>query len=104
MTTKHKHYDCIIAWAEGKQIEYYASGVDKWFFVQSPNWIESIQYRIKPEEKKKIKMWLVLIQNYSGQYFSSSMYYTSIEQAEKDYKNFYKPIKLLLHTEIEVEE
>ena len=39
MTTKHKHYDCIIAWAEGKQIEYYASGLDKWFFVQSPNWI-----------------------------------------------------------------
>ena len=21
MTTKHKHYDCIVAWAEGKEIE-----------------------------------------------------------------------------------
>jgi hypothetical protein len=45
---KHKHYDCIVAWAEGKQIEYSLDG-NIWQIVLRPEWDNRTMYRIKPE-------------------------------------------------------
>jgi hypothetical protein len=46
---KHKHYDMIVAWAEGKQIQFNALD-NNWEPVGScPIWVEDYQYRIKPE-------------------------------------------------------
>ena len=45
---KHKHYDCIVAWAEGKKIEVdYGNGV--WLDVENTNWKTENNYRIKKE-------------------------------------------------------
>lgn len=45
---KHKHYNCIVAWAEGKKIQYrggYSSWID---CVDTPSWRDDWDYRIKP--------------------------------------------------------
>jgi len=48
---KHKHYDMIVAWAEGKQIQVYRRD-NNWEPVGScPIWVEEYKYRIKPEPK-----------------------------------------------------
>ena len=49
---KHKHYDCIVAWAQGKQIQTKVSG-DEWADILPdyvPAWEKDCEYRIKPEE------------------------------------------------------
>jgi len=44
---KHKHYDIIVAWAEGKDIQWNNNGV--WHNVSSnPFWHDSTEYRVKP--------------------------------------------------------
>lgn len=55
MNQRHKHADVIIAWAEGKEIEYrdptrHHSGL--WVECQHPGWYENFEYRIKPPPKK----------------------------------------------------
>lgn len=50
---RHKHADCIIAWAEGKQIQI--QNLDgTWFDFRGtiPQWHEDVNYRVKPEKKK----------------------------------------------------
>ena len=44
---KHTHYDCIIAWAEGKEIEY-LNADNYWIETSTPGWSELSKYRIKP--------------------------------------------------------
>jgi len=51
---KHKHYDCIVAWAEGKQIQF-CNQTGKWEdLCGTPSWWEDYGYRIKPEPKPDI--------------------------------------------------
>lgn len=45
---KHKHYDCIVAWAEGKTIQIRETSGD-WEDIDNPSWVNGCQYRIKPE-------------------------------------------------------
>jgi hypothetical protein len=47
---KHKHYDMIVAWANGQQIQIRETGGD-WEDIESPSWINGCQYRIKLEPK-----------------------------------------------------
>jgi hypothetical protein len=48
---KHKHYDCIVAWANGAKVQARSIGGD-WHDFSHPNWNElHIEYRIKPEPK-----------------------------------------------------
>lgn len=52
---KHKHYDCIVAWAEGKEIQVrWNKGV--WFKLIDSVWSDNdeIEYRIKPELKPDV--------------------------------------------------
>lgn len=48
---KRKHYDLIIAWANGAEIEYsYGSGDSKyWKYIENPTWDSHVSYRIKPK-------------------------------------------------------
>jgi hypothetical protein len=47
---KHKHYDMIVAWANGQQIQIRETGGD-WEDIDEPSWINGCQYRIKPEQE-----------------------------------------------------
>jgi hypothetical protein len=53
MGTKHKHYDVIVAWASGEEVE--AKIGDNWMGVaeKQPFFCESTEYRIKPKLVKK---------------------------------------------------
>lgn len=46
---KHKHYDAIVAWANGEQIQLEASeGV--WANITEPSWDLRFNYRVKPKD------------------------------------------------------
>lgn len=46
---KRKHYDCIVAWAEGRVIQF-KNEVGEWIdLVSYASWDKNIEYRIKKE-------------------------------------------------------
>ena len=49
---KHKHYDLIMAWANGAEIEYQTPFGD-WFNAK-PEWDEKLEYRVKPKPNKEL--------------------------------------------------
>ena len=52
---RHKHYDIIVAWAEGKKIEVFNDRRMCWEDITGdPYWVDSFQYRIKPEPKPDV--------------------------------------------------
>jgi len=52
---KHKHYDCIVAWAEGKQIQVKDKETGEWEdLCCTPSWRNDFEYRIKPEPKPDV--------------------------------------------------
>lgn len=53
MTTRHPHYDTIVAWAEGKAIQRYDENAKKWEDSYNPMWHGSSKYRIKPDSIEK---------------------------------------------------
>jgi hypothetical protein len=48
---RHKHYDCIVAWAEGENIQVKDNnfGGSQWLDVENPTWSIDSEYRIKKE-------------------------------------------------------
>ena len=49
---KHQHYDMIVAWAEGKTVQNFNDRRMCWEdLTGDPYWVDSFQYRIKPEPK-----------------------------------------------------
>jgi hypothetical protein len=46
--TKHKHYEAIMAWANGAAIEVLSINPNEWQDIARPGWYDNIQYRIKP--------------------------------------------------------
>ena len=50
---RHKHYDVIVAWANGEEIEYRINSSDFWTLIVDPSWCHSTEYRIKPKIVKK---------------------------------------------------
>ena len=52
---RHKHYDCIVAWAEGKKIEILSDSTGQWEdLIGIPYWVNNFQFRIKPEPKPDV--------------------------------------------------
>ena len=49
----HKHADCIIAWANGAEIECFDVVSHEWRTASDPWWHLETKYRIKPEPKPK---------------------------------------------------
>ena len=52
---KREHYDLIIAWANGTEIERYDNG--RWYQVTVPMWIDGTEYRIKPEPNPDVVLY-----------------------------------------------
>jgi hypothetical protein len=54
--TKHKHYDVIVAWAEGREIECKPPFATEWSLVVNPqpNWHIHCEYRIKPHKHQAL--------------------------------------------------
>ena len=51
---KHKHYECIVAWAEGKEIQVRYEKHDWEDLATSyPGWYPHQEYRIKPESQEE---------------------------------------------------
>ena len=54
MGTKHVHYDVIVAWAAGEEVEFRWEDSDPWRPIHfNPAWTTSCQYRIKPKRVRK---------------------------------------------------
>jgi hypothetical protein len=53
----HKHADIIKAWADGAEVQAYEG--KKWVDVNDPSWVDTCEYRIKPDEPKPpVVRWL----------------------------------------------
>lgn len=48
------NYSCKRAYVQGKVIQYRNKGDKNWIDTNSPSWIDRCEYRVKPEEPKKI--------------------------------------------------
>ena len=70
----NKHYDLILAWANGAEVEYYRNYGDYkiWVNCTNPVWDENREYRIKPEPKTDIVLYA-----YSGMAVDNYAYLTS---------------------------
>lgn len=54
---KHKHYECIVAWASGKKIQWRNTSLNQWEDASTPSWNDRNQYRIKPEPKPDVVLY-----------------------------------------------
>ena len=55
MNKRHKHYETIVAWAEGKEIQHFWNGLWlDWNADSGPGFYEDQEYRIKPEPKPDV--------------------------------------------------
>jgi hypothetical protein len=65
---KHKHYDMIVAWAEGKDIQFKAFSHSDWEDVdmKGEEWYEHYTYRIKPMPKPDFYTYLTITHSHTG--------------------------------------
>jgi hypothetical protein len=62
---KQPHYECILAWAEGKTIQF--EGVNgNWKDVPHPVWDSCVNYRVKPEPRPDFSTYLTVSYNHTG--------------------------------------
>lgn len=54
---KHKHYDLIVAWANGAKIEFWNPRHNCWEDSSTPQWTTTSAYRIKPEPKPDVVLY-----------------------------------------------
>lgn len=51
---RHKHYNEIVAWANGEEIQFFSDGCYvEWRDVRHPSWDELLEYRVKPKDVVK---------------------------------------------------
>lgn len=70
MGTKHKHYDVIVAWAAGEEIELLNDCMEWKAVPPDPLWVDHWEYRIKPKTVKKEK-WLNIYKDFFMCHFDS---------------------------------
>ena len=58
---QHKWHKEIKAWADGQEIEcrYLLDEEPKWDIAQNPNWLDSFEYRIKPQPQEPLYMYVL---------------------------------------------
>ena len=61
---KHKHYDTIVAWANGAEIE--AKECNGWRTSSTPMWFPEREYRIKPEPVRDVLRDVLIINSLSA--------------------------------------
>ena len=82
MGTKHPHYDVIVAWAAGEEIEFWSESMEKWFAHTDPDtpaFRNFSDWRIKPKIVKK-EGWVNV---YPGNFLC---YFHSKVHADKSYE------------------
>jgi len=83
MGTKHKHYDVIVAWAAGEEIEFKRPGHLWQYAGQSPTWGADNEYRIKPKRVKK-EGWVNVYPGNFLCYFHSKVHADKSDEVGKD--------------------
>ena len=83
---RNKHYDLILAWADGAKIQFRESGGTDWYDVTTPSWGQHTNYRIKPEPKEDVirrgRAWIPPMTKGSPPLFLESMFFSSRENVE----------------------
>jgi len=51
---KHKHYDTLIAFANGFEVQIFDKEQNTWINAPYPSFIDWLEYRIKPESKPDV--------------------------------------------------
>lgn len=80
---KHKHYDAIIAYANGETIQMYRDSDAKWQDVRYPAFDPCLKYRVKPTT---VTRYLWAIQHGNDRWSLLSSYRTP-EEMERDFVN-----------------
>ena len=80
MGTKHRHYDVIVAWAAGEEIEY-QTALGVWKPTCGPPLNEFETFRIKPKRVKK-EGWITIAPTSNPDFKASFGVYATKEQAE----------------------
>ena len=104
----HKHAELIKAWADGAEIEKKIVDVLNsrvvWRVEDRPQWHNIEEYRIKPKEKQKVKMWQWVIHDrYYKRIWIPDEYHTNDVDALKEWSSNCTVIQRADWTEIEVE-
>jgi hypothetical protein len=63
---KHKHYEAIVAWAEGASIEMENPDAGTWFDVINPGWYAEGTYRAKQAPKPDAVREVLLVNSLSA--------------------------------------
>lgn len=63
---KHRHYDCIVAWADGAKVEFKVNDVNEWYETPEPIWNIEHEYRIKKEPVIEVKYFTNLQAGFIG--------------------------------------
>ena len=71
----HKHCEIIKAWADGAEIQRRKFATNDWVDTD-PDWIESIEYRIKPRTVKR-EGWAVVYKYNDGTPYVNSKIFVS---------------------------
>ena len=82
MGTKHKHYDVIVAWAAGEEIEY-QTALGVWQPTYGPPLNEFETFRIKPKRVKK-EGWVNVYPGNFLCYFHSKVHADKSDEVGKD--------------------
>lgn len=61
--TKHKHYDLIIAWANGAPVQFQVNFTKEWVDIKNPSWSSHYEYRIKPEPNPDVVNYIQAIKD-----------------------------------------
>ena len=95
----HKHCELIKAWADGAEIEYYNNNIGGWKKLDTPTWMATEEYRIKPKDPKTILVfeWMYKL---ADEWFLSSRVLT--EEKAKDHFELLKHKKTGRQWEVEV--
>jgi len=86
MGTKHRHYDVIVAWAAGEEIEYWSESMEKWFAHTGPDtpaFRNFSDWRIKPKRVKK-EGWVNVYPGNFLCYFHSKVHADKSDEVGKD--------------------
>lgn len=110
MSKPHKHAELKAAFEYGVPIQSQVKKIDTWTDWKDdpdPKWSEEdwIDYRIKPKEKQKVKMWQWVVYNELVEIYTlDDLFYVDRAAVEENYSGLdYKIIQRADWTEIEVE-
>jgi hypothetical protein len=84
MGTKHKHYDVIVAWAAGEEIQYFWGFEWRdWEETSCPAFAGTAEWRIKPKRVKK-EGWVNVYPGNFLCYFHSKVHADKSDEVGKD--------------------